>query len=64
MQLILFPTGATPAFQAGKSATEASSSGPIAETFKLITDVISPDVVKSTQGVYKFELSGESYLKH
>ncbi|XP_061488388.1 hydroxysteroid dehydrogenase-like protein 2 isoform X2 [Rhineura floridana] len=36
-----------------------NSTGPVAETFKIIKSAISDDVVKSTQGVYRFELSGE-----
>ncbi|XP_066567133.1 hydroxysteroid dehydrogenase-like protein 2 [Amia ocellicauda] len=39
--------------------TEAAGKGPIVETFNLIQGVLTPDVVKSTQGVYKFDLSGE-----
>ncbi|KAH0628386.1 hypothetical protein JD844_009475 [Phrynosoma platyrhinos] len=35
------------------------ASGPVADTFKIIKGAISEDVVKSTQGVYRFELSGE-----
>ncbi|XP_076140000.1 hydroxysteroid dehydrogenase-like protein 2 [Alosa pseudoharengus] len=49
--------GASPAFKTGQSS--AVDSGPIADTFKVIKGVLSPDVVKSTQGVYKFDLSGE-----
>ncbi|XP_066471263.1 hydroxysteroid dehydrogenase-like protein 2 isoform X1 [Tiliqua scincoides] len=33
--------------------------GPVAETFKIIKTAISEDIVKSIQGVYRFELSGE-----
>lgn len=33
--------------------------GPVAETFKIIKAAISDDIVKSIQGVYRFELSGE-----
>nr|XP_060618475.1 hydroxysteroid dehydrogenase-like protein 2 [Anolis sagrei ordinatus] len=36
-----------------------NAAGPVAETFKIIKGAISDDVVKSTQGVYRFELSGE-----
>ncbi|XP_053227643.1 hydroxysteroid dehydrogenase-like protein 2 isoform X1 [Podarcis raffonei] len=35
------------------------SGGPVAETFKIIKGAISDEVVKSTQGIYRFELSGE-----
>ncbi|KAG7322991.1 hypothetical protein KOW79_014337 [Hemibagrus wyckioides] len=41
------------------SADSPSVSSPIAETFNVIKGVLSPDVVKSTQGVYRFQLSGE-----
>ncbi|KAF5893727.1 hydroxysteroid dehydrogenase-like protein 2, partial [Clarias magur] len=41
---------------AGKSSVPSS---PIADTFTVIKGVISPEIVKSTQGVYRFELSGE-----
>ncbi|XP_030624231.1 hydroxysteroid dehydrogenase-like protein 2 isoform X2 [Chanos chanos] len=50
--------GANPIFKSGKTS-ESSSSGPIAETFNVIKGILSPDIVKSTQGVYKFDLSGE-----
>ncbi|XP_029548325.1 hydroxysteroid dehydrogenase-like protein 2 [Salmo trutta] len=40
-----------------KGSTAAS--GPIAETFNIIKGVLNPDIVKSTGGVYKFDLSGE-----
>uniref|UniRef100_K7FTP1 Hydroxysteroid dehydrogenase-like protein 2 n=1 Tax=Pelodiscus sinensis TaxID=13735 RepID=K7FTP1_PELSI len=33
--------------------------GPVAETFKIIQGAISEDVVRTTQGVYLFELSGD-----
>uniref|UniRef100_A0A670JT11 Hydroxysteroid dehydrogenase-like protein 2 n=1 Tax=Podarcis muralis TaxID=64176 RepID=A0A670JT11_PODMU len=35
------------------------SGGPVAETFKIIKAAISDEVVKSTQGIYRFELSGK-----
>ncbi|XP_053227644.1 hydroxysteroid dehydrogenase-like protein 2 isoform X2 [Podarcis raffonei] len=35
------------------------SGGPVAETFKIIKGAISDEVVKSTQGIYRFELSGK-----
>nr|ACN10404.1 Hydroxysteroid dehydrogenase-like protein 2 [Salmo salar]ACN12769.1 Hydroxysteroid dehydrogenase-like protein 2 [Salmo salar] len=37
----------------------ATTGGPIAETFNIIKGVLNPDVVKSTGGVYRFDLSGE-----
>lgn len=53
--------GATPVFKGGKSSTEPASGsiGPIEDTFNVIRGVLNPDVVKTTQGVYKFDLSGE-----
>ncbi|KAF1377990.1 hypothetical protein PFLUV_G00206570 [Perca fluviatilis] len=36
-----------------------SSSGPIESTFDAIRGVLNEDVVKVTQGVYQFDLSGE-----
>lgn len=46
--------GATPAFK-----PPSSSAGPIENTFDVIRGVINEDVVKSTQGVYRFDLSGD-----
>jgi len=55
--------GATPAFKPPSSSqaatTESSTGGPIEATFNVIRGILNPDVVKSTQGVYKFDLSGE-----
>ncbi|KAI4886032.1 hypothetical protein NFI96_024191 [Prochilodus magdalenae] len=51
--------GASPAFKGGKSSAETTSNGPIGETFNVIKGILSPELVKSTQGVYKFDLSGE-----
>ncbi|XP_053196639.1 hydroxysteroid dehydrogenase-like protein 2 [Scomber japonicus] len=50
--------GATPAFKPPSSSSSASS-GPIENTFDVIRSVINEDVVKSTQGIYQFDLSGE-----
>ncbi|KAJ8007492.1 hypothetical protein DPEC_G00118060 [Dallia pectoralis] len=33
--------------------------GPIGETFNIIRSILNPDIVKSTGGVYRFDLSGE-----
>lgn len=38
----------------------AEKTGPVAETFKIIKAAISEDVVRSIQGVYRFELSGKT----
>ncbi|MGH0163943.1 UNVERIFIED_CONTAM: hypothetical protein FKN15_046216 [Acipenser sinensis] len=51
--------GAAPIFKSGKAQKEAVVGGPVAETFKIIKAVLNPEVVKATQGVYKFDLSGE-----
>ncbi|XP_041815528.1 hydroxysteroid dehydrogenase-like protein 2 [Chelmon rostratus] len=51
--------GATPAFKPSSSSSSSSSSGPIENTFDAIRGVINEDVVKSTQGIYQFDLSGE-----
>ncbi|XP_060924939.1 hydroxysteroid dehydrogenase-like protein 2 [Limanda limanda] len=50
--------GATPAFKSS-SSTPPPSSGPIESTFDVIRGVINDDLVKSTQGIYQFDLSGE-----
>lgn len=39
------------------------ASGPIADTFKAIQRILSPDVIKTTQGVYKFNITGEWLLE-
>ncbi|TRY94522.1 hypothetical protein DNTS_027864 [Danionella cerebrum] len=49
--------GASPAFTSGKA--DAVSTGPISDTFNTIRGILSPDIVKTTQGVYRFDLSGE-----
>uniref|UniRef100_UPI0037E86553 hydroxysteroid dehydrogenase-like protein 2 n=1 Tax=Semicossyphus pulcher TaxID=241346 RepID=UPI0037E86553 len=51
--------GATPAFKPPSSSAPPPSSGPIENTFNVIRGVINEDVVKSTQGIYQFDLSGE-----
>jgi len=50
--------GATPAFKPPSSSSSASG-GPVETTFDVIKSVINEDVVKSTNGVYQFDLSGE-----
>lgn len=51
--------GATPAFKLpSSSSAPPSASGPIESTFEVIKGVINEDVVKSTQGIYQFDLSG------
>ncbi|XP_044189093.1 hydroxysteroid dehydrogenase-like protein 2 [Thunnus albacares] len=51
--------GATPAFKPPSSSSSSASGGPVETTFDVIKSVINEDVVKSTQGVYQFDLSGE-----
>ncbi|XP_032874073.1 hydroxysteroid dehydrogenase-like protein 2 [Amblyraja radiata] len=51
--------GATPKFEAGKQQVSATAQGPVAKTFKAIDGALTPEVVKSTAGVYQFELSGD-----
>ncbi|KAK5851455.1 hypothetical protein PBY51_023008 [Eleginops maclovinus] len=52
--------GATPAFRPPTSSTVPPSGGPIENTFDAIKAVINEDVVKMTQGIYQFDLSGEN----
>lgn len=49
--------GATPAFTTAKADPVAA--GPVSEMFNTIRGIISPEMVKTTQGVYKFNLAGE-----
>lgn len=49
--------GATPAFKPPSSSS--ASGGPIESTFDTIKGIINEDVVKATQGIYQFDLSGE-----
>ncbi|XP_069779233.1 hydroxysteroid dehydrogenase-like protein 2 isoform X3 [Narcine bancroftii] len=51
--------GETPMFEAGKQQVSVTAEGPVAKTFKAIEGALSADVVKSTGGVYQFELSGD-----
>ncbi|XP_028457158.1 LOW QUALITY PROTEIN: hydroxysteroid dehydrogenase-like protein 2 [Perca flavescens] len=51
--------GATPALKPASSSATPPSSGPIESTFDAIRGVLNADVVKVTQGVYQFDLSGE-----
>uniref|UniRef100_A0A452HXX5 Hydroxysteroid dehydrogenase-like protein 2 n=1 Tax=Gopherus agassizii TaxID=38772 RepID=A0A452HXX5_9SAUR len=43
----------------GAESAAVKPLGPVEETFKIIKGAISEDVVRSTQGVYLFELSGD-----
>uniref|UniRef100_A0A8C9B6Q2 Hydroxysteroid dehydrogenase-like protein 2 n=1 Tax=Prolemur simus TaxID=1328070 RepID=A0A8C9B6Q2_PROSS len=52
--------GAVPEVKEGKLQPQPkSSSGPVEETFKIVKASLSDDVVKATQAIYLFELSGE-----
>ncbi|XP_006782215.1 hydroxysteroid dehydrogenase-like protein 2 [Neolamprologus brichardi] len=52
--------GATPAFKPPSSSSATpTSGGPVETTFDVIKGVINEDVVKSIQGIYQFDLSGE-----
>ncbi|XP_072514528.1 hydroxysteroid dehydrogenase-like protein 2 [Salminus brasiliensis] len=51
--------GAGPASKTGKASTDVAPRGTIAETFNVIKGILSPDLVKTMQGVYQFDLSGE-----
>ncbi|NXV57098.1 HSDL2 protein, partial [Molothrus ater] len=47
---------------AAKAKTESAAampSGPVAETFRVIQGAVTEEYVKSTQGVFQFELSGD-----
>lgn len=46
--------------QEGPSGAKASS--PVAETFRVIQGAMSEEYVRTTQGVYQFELSGKPSL--
>ncbi|KAI4788854.1 hypothetical protein KUCAC02_035593 [Chaenocephalus aceratus] len=52
--------GATPAFRPPTSSATPLSGGPIENTFDAIKAVINEDVIKTTQGIYQFDLSGEN----
>ncbi|XP_043916999.1 hydroxysteroid dehydrogenase-like protein 2 isoform X2 [Protopterus annectens] len=40
--------------------SQLGASGPVTDTFKIIQSSLNSDVVKSVQGIYQFELSGEN----
>lgn len=37
-------------------------SGAVEGTFRIVKDSLSDDIVKATQAVYQFELSGKGYF--
>uniref|UniRef100_A0A2K6F2R7 Hydroxysteroid dehydrogenase like 2 n=1 Tax=Propithecus coquereli TaxID=379532 RepID=A0A2K6F2R7_PROCO len=51
--------GAVPEVKEEKLQPQPKRSGAVEETFKIIKDSLSDDVVKATQAIYLFELSGE-----
>ncbi|XP_069330661.1 hydroxysteroid dehydrogenase-like protein 2 isoform X2 [Eulemur rufifrons] len=52
--------GSVPEVKEGKLQPQPKpSSGPVEETFKIVKASLSDDVVKATQAIYLFELSGE-----
>uniref|UniRef100_A0A8I3XDZ2 Hydroxysteroid dehydrogenase-like protein 2 n=1 Tax=Callithrix jacchus TaxID=9483 RepID=A0A8I3XDZ2_CALJA len=53
-------TGAVPEFKEEKPQPQPKPHlGAVEETFRIVKDSLSDDVVKATQGIYLFELSGE-----
>ncbi|XP_010779113.1 hydroxysteroid dehydrogenase-like protein 2 [Notothenia coriiceps] len=54
--------GATPAFRPPTSSATPLSGGPIENTFDAIKAVINEDVIKTTQGIYQFDLSGNRHV--
>uniref|UniRef100_A0A8V0XRA3 Hydroxysteroid dehydrogenase-like protein 2 n=1 Tax=Gallus gallus TaxID=9031 RepID=A0A8V0XRA3_CHICK len=51
--------GASQASDGAKANKESAPAGPVAETFRLIQGELNKEMVKSTQGVFQFELSGD-----
>nr|XP_061800822.1 hydroxysteroid dehydrogenase-like protein 2 isoform X2 [Nerophis lumbriciformis] len=51
--------GATPAFKPSASSAPPSPGSPVESTFEVIRGLLSEDLVKSTQALYRFDLSGE-----
>jgi len=56
----LFLVGASQASDGAKANKESAPAGPVAETFRLIQGELNKEMVKSTQGVFQFELSGKT----
>lgn len=56
----LFLVGASQASDGAKVNAESASAGPVAETFRVIQGELNKEIVKSTQGVFQFELSGKT----
>uniref|UniRef100_A0A8B9JA05 Hydroxysteroid dehydrogenase like 2 n=1 Tax=Astyanax mexicanus TaxID=7994 RepID=A0A8B9JA05_ASTMX len=59
LEKIMEDHGATPAFKSKNSSADAAFSGPIGETFNTMKGSLNAELVKTTQGVYQFDLSGE-----
>ncbi|XP_041330384.1 hydroxysteroid dehydrogenase-like protein 2, partial [Pyrgilauda ruficollis] len=47
------------AAKAKTDSAAATPSGPVAETFRVIQGAVTEEYVRSTQGVFQFELSGD-----
>lgn len=52
--ILTLSSGATPKSEKADSA----ATGPISAMFNVIRGILNPDLVKTTQGVYRFDLSG------
>uniref|UniRef100_A0A8C2SNW9 Hydroxysteroid dehydrogenase like 2 n=1 Tax=Coturnix japonica TaxID=93934 RepID=A0A8C2SNW9_COTJA len=59
IRIHLFLLGASQASGGAKLNKESASAGPVAETFRVIQGELNKEIVKSTQGVFQFELSGD-----
>lgn len=56
-------TDAVPELKEEKSQSPPKPrSGAVAETFRIVKDSLSDDVVKATQAIYQFELSGKDAI--
>uniref|UniRef100_A0A671MJE1 Hydroxysteroid dehydrogenase-like protein 2 n=1 Tax=Sinocyclocheilus anshuiensis TaxID=1608454 RepID=A0A671MJE1_9TELE len=40
-------------------SSDSAATGPVSDMFNIIRGILSPDIVKTTQGVYRFDLSGD-----
>lgn len=52
--------GATEALKSAASSATPPTGGPIESTFDIIRGIINEDIVKSTQAVYQFNLTGNA----
>ncbi len=58
VDILTLPSGATPAFKSRKASADSAATGPVSDMFNIIRGLLGPDIVKTTQGVYRFDLSG------